>query len=176
LRRHAATLGIRIHIGFNPIGVASRAAGFDVGWRRTILPDTTPSGLNDMGDAEPQGSEFLATLGSVTQSRWDSLDSSASHARRTDTMRPPRKSLFNSSFALPCPLAGIWINSNGIAHFSQKISGRGFAPTTPYGFIPFKIHHSKSKITSPAPLPSLHCCVRSRSLAIPFRSLRCLLY
>jgi len=35
----------------------------------------------------------------------------------TDAMRPPRSSLFNSSLALPCPLAGIWINSNGMAFF-----------------------------------------------------------
>jgi hypothetical protein len=45
-------------------------------------------------------------------------------------MRPPRSSLFSSSLALPCPLAGIWMNSNGMAHFLvlKNIFVWGFAP------------------------------------------------
>jgi hypothetical protein len=31
-------------------------------------------------------------------------------------MRPLRSSWLSSSFALPWPLAGIWMNSNGISH------------------------------------------------------------
>jgi hypothetical protein len=36
---------------------------------------------------------------------------------RTDAIRPIRSSLFSSSFALPWPLAGIWMNSNGTVYF-----------------------------------------------------------
>jgi len=51
----------------------------------------------------------------------------------TDAIRPPRSSLFSSSFALPCPLEGTCMNSNGIYHFPlfEKPRRQGLRPCTP---------------------------------------------
>jgi hypothetical protein len=67
----------------------------------------------------------------------------------TDAMRPPRRSLFNSSFALLCPFTGIWMNSNDISRFFENIFVRGCTSGAPlwlpsfFGLL-FKILHAVS--------------------------------
>ena len=78
----------------------------------------------------------------------------------TDAIRPPRSSLFNSSFALPCPFAGIWMNSNGISRFLEIFSS-GATPLNPVlvGY-PHVLSYQDRSTSLPALVPRL---------ATPFR-------
>ena len=78
----------------------------------------------------------------------------------TDAIRPFRKSLFNSSFALPCPLAGIWMNSNAMARFSKNIFVRGYAPEPRVGWL------SSCSIIS-RPLHFVACARPSLGYSVP---------
>jgi hypothetical protein len=168
----------------NPNGVASMAAEWNIEWRRALSPDTTPLGLDSMGGILSQGSEFLATLGFETRSLWDGRENAQNESSPletnsffTDAILPFRKSLFNSSFALPCPFAGIWMNSNAMSDFYKNFASRGFAPTSPLSFSSFVIRHS-SFVIRHSSFVIRHFFPRSTSLpafvphlATPFRCL-----